>query len=113
MSQTLRSQLQDLLRTDGEFESFFLDYFPEVARRFGPGMTRDAKENLVLTAIPEGLLQDKLRLAQEYSLALRAPSTYGGLLGAALRLDRSAQWADIVDTRDQADCIVFLLHGQR
>lgn len=113
MSTTPRNQLQELLRTDSEFHAFFTDHFPDVARRLGSGMARDDKESLVLAAIPAQLLQDKLRLAQEYSLALRAPTTYGGLLGAALRLDRSTQWADIVDTRDQADCILFLLHGQR
>lgn len=113
MSMTTRNLLQDLLRTDSEFHAFYTDHFPEVARRFAPGMTRDQKESLALEAIPAQLLQDKLRLAQEYSLALRAPTTYGGLLGAALRLDRSTQWADIVDTRDQAHCILFLLHGQR
>jgi hypothetical protein len=112
MSKTLRNQLQELLRTDSEFQAFFADHFPEVARSFD-GLDRVAKENLVLAAIPAQRLQDKLRLAQEYSLALSAPSTYGGLLGAALRLDRSTQWADIVDTRDQAHCILFLLHGQR
>lgn len=113
MSTTLRNLLQELLRTDSEFHAFFTDRFPDVARRFGPGMTRDQKETLVLEAIPEALLLDKLRLAQEYSLALREPSTYGAVLGAALRLDRTTQWASIVDTREQADSILFLLHGQR
>lgn len=113
MSTTLRNQLQDAFRTDSEFNAFFADHFPEVARRLGPEMMRDQKETLVLEAIPEPLLLDKLRLAQEYSLALRAPSTYGAILGAALRLDRTTQWANIVDTRDQADPILFLLHGQR
>lgn len=72
-------------------------------------MRRDDKETLVLSAIPADRLADRLRLAQEYSFALQAPSTYG----AALRLDRNMQWADIVDTRDQKDCIPFLLHAQR
>jgi hypothetical protein len=113
MSNALRNQLQERLRTDGEFNAFFTDHFPDVSRRFGPGMARDQKETLVLEAIPEALLLDKLRLAQEYSLALREPSTYGAILGAALRLDRTTQWASIVDTRDQADPMLFLLHGQR
>lgn len=113
MSKTLRDQLHELLRTSSEFDAFFTDHFPEVSRRFSPAMSRDEKETLVLEAIPAERLADRLRLAQGYSLALQGPSTYGAILGAALRLDRSTQWADIVDTRDQKDCILFLLHGQR
>lgn len=71
MSKTLRDQLHELLRTSGELDAFFTDHFPNVSRRFSEAMSRDEKESLALEAIPAERLQDRLRLAQEYSLALQ------------------------------------------
>lgn len=113
MSQPLRILLAEVLRTDSAFNAFFVDYFPDVARQLTPSMNRIEKEDLVIQAIPEARLRERLAMAQAHSMALQAPSTYGSLLGAALRLNRSHQWATIVDTRDQPESILFLLHGQR
>ncbi len=48
----LRELLRQCLRTDADFEAFCLDHFGEVRLRFGGGMDRVQKENLLLTHAP-------------------------------------------------------------
>lgn len=48
----LRQLLADLLRSDTDFEAFCLDHFPDVYQRFGNGMERLQKENLLLVHAP-------------------------------------------------------------
>lgn len=49
---SLRSLLAELLRSDPDFEAFCINHFPEVHRRFGRGMERKEKENLLLVHAP-------------------------------------------------------------
>jgi nucleoside phosphorylase len=44
----VRLMMQAVLRIDSDFEAFVLDFFPRTSNRFGAGMTRDAKETLLL-----------------------------------------------------------------
>lgn len=46
-----RLALQETLRTDSDFEAFCLDLFPWVYRRFGAGMDRTQKCNILLSAV--------------------------------------------------------------
>ncbi len=48
----LRELLRQCLRTDADFDAFCLDHFGEVRLRFGSGMDRVQKENLLLTHAP-------------------------------------------------------------
>lgn len=45
----LRRRIEQILRTDGELESFCLDHFPETQRLFAQGMDRQQKLNLLLS----------------------------------------------------------------
>lgn len=57
----LRRMLEQI-PTDPDFDGFCLDYFPDVHRRFGVGMDRAAKINLLLQLVPDlALVADKLR----------------------------------------------------
>lgn len=47
----LRELLRDTLRTDGDFNAFVLDYFPDVHRNFTSGMDRTSKLNLLLESV--------------------------------------------------------------
>lgn len=53
MSRTLREQLFDTFRTDQDFDAFCQDYFASVYRRFGKGMERVEKTNLLFALIDE------------------------------------------------------------
>lgn len=46
--ESIRKLLNDMLRTDADFESFCIDHYPEVQIRFGLGMERTEKINLLL-----------------------------------------------------------------
>jgi hypothetical protein len=46
-----RKLLKSALPLDTDLEAFCLDFFPQVHRRFGSGMERLAKENLLLSLI--------------------------------------------------------------
>jgi len=48
----LRMLLSELLRSDPDFEAFCLDAYPEIYQRFGRGMQRVEKENLLLLHAP-------------------------------------------------------------
>lgn len=47
----IRALIASLCRTDSEFESFALDYFPDVKRQFGGGMSNTAKVTLLLMSV--------------------------------------------------------------
>lgn len=59
----VRRLLEQLLPTDGDFDAFVLDYFPEVKRRFSGGMERVVKTNLLFESIDRLVLCAKLREA--------------------------------------------------
>jgi hypothetical protein len=46
---TVRRLLEELLPTSADFDAFCMDYFPEIAHRFGGGMDRIQRTNLLLT----------------------------------------------------------------
>ena len=57
-----RQLLDDLLPTAADFESFCIDYFPQIQRRFASGMDRISRTSILLestdvTQILEGLRQ--------------------------------------------------------
>lgn len=60
MSKSLRGRLENELRTDADFLAFCLDVFPEVHRRFGQGMERRQKVNLLLELADEAGIEAKL-----------------------------------------------------
>jgi len=70
-SRTLRLRLDEALRTDADFESFCLDFFPDVHRRFGGGMERTAKVNLLLQLVTD---RDQILARLEGLTATRAAS---------------------------------------
>lgn len=47
----IRELLIDTLRTDGDFNAFVLDYFPDAHRNFTSGMDRTSKLNLLLESV--------------------------------------------------------------
>lgn len=49
----VRRRLDAALRTDADLESFCLDCFPEIHRRFGGQMERTVKLNLLLQLVPD------------------------------------------------------------
>lgn len=56
--------LYQVLRTDSDLDAFLLDYFPDIKRRLGSGMTRDAKVNLLLESVDDlGPIYSSLRSA--------------------------------------------------
>ncbi|MBL8632113.1 MAG: SUMF1/EgtB/PvdO family nonheme iron enzyme [Myxococcales bacterium] len=65
----LRALLNDTLRTDGDFNAFVLDYFPDVHRNFTGGMDRTSKLNLLLESV-DG--DDILRALIKWKPALAA-----------------------------------------
>jgi hypothetical protein len=44
----MRELLDQVLRTDADFDAFCIDFFPDVQRRFGSGMLRTQKASLLL-----------------------------------------------------------------
>lgn len=52
-SPSLRRRLDEVLPTDAELESFCLDFFPSVHRRFGGQMERTTKINLLFQLVPD------------------------------------------------------------
>jgi 3',5'-cyclic AMP phosphodiesterase CpdA len=70
----LRALLIDTLRTDGDFNAFVLDYFPDVQRNFAGGMDRTSKLNLLLESVDgddilRGLIKLKPALAARLHMA--------------------------------------------
>ncbi len=51
-----------VLRTSSDFDAFCLDHFQDVARRFSEGMTRLARENLLLQIVDTEVILAALRL---------------------------------------------------
>jgi len=109
----VRALLRETIRTDTDLDTFCLDYFPEVHRKFTGTMDGLAKQNLLIQSVPEDILHAKLAEERAQREALCGPSSYGAALGAALRLDRTTQWQSIVESSREPDTILFLLHGQR
>ena len=56
----LRALLRDTLRTEPDFNTFCLDYFPDVHRKFTGSMDGLAKENFLLQSVSEPILHAKL-----------------------------------------------------
>lgn len=109
----LRKLLREVLRTDSDFDAFCMDNFPQVHKLFAKSNDRVQKENTLLEKAPEDLLHRRLGEEQARSAPLLGATSYGAALGAALRLDRTAQWHDIVERSREAGSITYLLHGQR
>lgn len=57
---TIRVQLRKALPLDADFNSFVLDYFPDIYYRLSDGMDRLAKENLLLSIAQHATLQNCL-----------------------------------------------------
>lgn len=68
----VRRTLQALLRTDGDFEAFCLDQFPEVFQRFSRGMDRVEKTNLLLTIADPTTVLTRLRECSTEDLSVQA-----------------------------------------
>lgn len=77
--QTLRKLLAELLRTDADLDALCLDYFAHVYKRFGQGMDRLTKVNLLLELIEPAVVlrglrshyddnQDALEIIEKYSV---------------------------------------------
>ncbi len=109
----LRALLRDTLRTEPDFNTFCLDYFPDVHRKFTGSMDGLAKENFLLQSVSEPILHAKLAEERARLEVLSGPASYGAALGAALRLDRTMQWQSVIETSREPDTILYLLHGQR
>ena len=59
---SVRKLLMTALPTDGDFDAFVLDFFPNVHQRFASGLTRIEKTNLLFQCVPEGeVIVDRLR----------------------------------------------------
>lgn len=56
----LRAAIDAQLRTEGDLDAFFIDFFPDVHRRFGSGMQRDARVNLLFTLVEAEEIADRL-----------------------------------------------------
>jgi len=61
VSSSVRQQLDAQLRTDADFDAFCLDCFPTVYRRFGKGMERTEKVNLLLSLEEPSVVATQLR----------------------------------------------------
>lgn len=61
----LRAAIDSQLRSDQDLDAFFVDFFPEVYLRFGSGMQRAAKVNLLFTLVEVQEIARKLRLCTE------------------------------------------------
>jgi hypothetical protein len=70
----VRALIANLCRTDSEFESFVLDYFPDVKRQFGGGMSDTAKVTLLLTSVSAAEVTAALRAAYPRKFPAAAPA---------------------------------------
>ncbi len=61
---SLRKLMEAILRTSGDLDAFCIDHFPDVARRFSGGMTRTAREDLLLQIVDADEILAALRLAE-------------------------------------------------
>ena len=61
VSSLVRQQLDAQLRTDADFDAFCLDCFQTVYRRFGKGMERTEKVNLLLSLEEPSVVATQLR----------------------------------------------------
>lgn len=59
---SVRKLMDVVLRTSSDFDAFCLDHFQDVARRFSEGMTRVARENLLLQIVDTEAILAALRL---------------------------------------------------
>src|SRR4051812_34408583 len=83
---TLRAAIDATLRTDPDLDAFCLDFFPQVHRRFGGGMQRPEKVNLLFSLVETQAITAKLRLCAEpgHRLARRGSRWLWGLAVAAV-----------------------------
>lgn len=58
---SVRRQIEEVLRTDADLDSFCLDYFPQVQRRFSEGMDRLKKLNLLLETEAPALISQRVQ----------------------------------------------------
>jgi hypothetical protein len=114
----VRKLLGEVLRGDSDLDAFCLDFFPVVYRNhFGGGRNRLAKENALLEQKPVEDILSALREAfpdavpDAEAAAPPTPLTYGALLDAAIRLDRSLQWQRVLEDSERQENVFFLLHG--
>lgn len=57
---TLRSMLDQALRTDADFDAFVIDHFPAVKKRFSGEMSRTSKVNLLFECVETGEIATQL-----------------------------------------------------
>src|SRR5262245_29032238 len=72
MSRVLRQRINQLFRTDADFEAFCCDEYPLIQQRFSHGMDRVTKVNLLLQ-----VLSDHAQLSSKLD-ALAAPGAAPG-----------------------------------
>ena len=85
----LRAVFAKLLRTSDDLNSFVLDYFATVHRQFASGLTREAREDLLLAGAPSWAVYEALRAAlgskvppppSQADTRTTLPNPYRGLL---------------------------------
>lgn len=84
---TLRQLLRAQFRTDQDFEAFCLDHFPEVHERFGCGMDRVGKTNLLLAMVPVSQVAE--RLQAQVKRAMQGETRVSSPRGAGTRVKGS------------------------
>jgi hypothetical protein len=79
----VRALIANLCRTDSEFESFVLDYFPDVKRQFGGGMSDTAKVTLLLTSVSAAEVTAALRAAYPRKFPAAANSRFSSTVSGS------------------------------
>lgn len=92
----VRKQVDQVLRTDADLEAFCLDYFPCAFQRFGQGMERTEKVNLLFALVDLAEVVARLRERDSSCSSGRLRLTWGVagvvLLVMALAME-AAYWA--------------------
>lgn len=87
----VRKQVDQVLRTDADLEAFCLDYFPCAFQRFGQGMERTEKVNLLFALVDLADIVAKLRERDSSCSSGRLRMSWGVagvvLLGMALAME--------------------------
>ncbi|HNN97887.1 MAG TPA: hypothetical protein PKI03_36740, partial [Pseudomonadota bacterium] len=83
--QPLRQRLHKALPTVAELDAFCIDHFPEIHARFGAGMERTIKENLLLEQADLRDLARRLGAGLEFNLERRDPVLTRVIAAARLR----------------------------
>ena len=90
----LRGVFAKLLRTSDDLNSFALDYFGAIHRQFSSEMTREAREDLLLAAVPPRTIYEALRASFGAKLPppplftdgqTERPNPYRGLLAFGVK----------------------------